>query len=210
MGTLPHGVEQVDNNNPIIMTEMRKWMTMLALLIGMVASAQNAETLYREGKALYDKKDYAKAIVKLRPAAEKGHKKAQYRMGRCYEKGNGVAKDEKQAFKWYSKSAEQGYAKAQYQVGKCYKEGEGTVKDRKKAIHYFTLAAKQDNADAQYQLGKAYLKGKDVPADEAKAKSLLKKAISDEKDGKDILKKIRDDAANDDEDAKKILALLKK
>ena len=134
----------------------------LMLLLSMVAKAQSADALYEEGKDLYDAKKYEQAFKKLLPAAQKGHKKAQYRVGQCYDKGRGVAEDDKQAFFWYSKSAAQQYAKAQYEVGKCYKNGEGTEKDRKKAVTWFTRAANQGNADAQYALGKSYLKGKGV------------------------------------------------
>ena len=185
-------------------------MLMLTLMVSLAIGAQNVDKLYDEGKKLYDAKDYAKAIVKLKAAAEKGHKKAQYRLGFCYDKGKGVEENDNLAFQWYSKSAAQGYAKAQYQLGKCYKDGEGTTKNRAKAIELFTKAANQGNADAQYQLGKAYMKGKGVPQNEAKAKTLLKKAIANEKDGKEILQDIRKDAAAGDEDAKKILLLIKK
>lgn len=185
-------------------------MTMVTVLLSVAASAQSAEALYREGKALYDKKDYTGAITKLKPAAEKGHKKAQYRLGFCYDKGRGVKEDDVQAVKWYAKSAAQNYAKAQYQLGKCYKDGEGVEKNRQKAIELFMKAAKQENADAQYQLGKAYMKGKGVPADEKKAKSLLKKAVNNEKDGEEILMEIRKDASEGDEDAKQILTLIGK
>ncbi len=102
-------------------------------MLSMTAGAQNIETLYTEGKALYDAKDYTAAIVKLRPAAEKGHKKAQYRMGRCYDKGHGVAEDNKEAFKWYSKSADQGFYKAEYQMARSYIKGKGVAVDEKKA-----------------------------------------------------------------------------
>jgi len=189
---------------------MNRLLTIIvALTICAVAGAQSADKLYEEGKALYDAKDYTKAVAKLKPAAEKGHKKAQYRLGLCYDKGRGVAEDDKQAFYWYSKSAAQDYAKAQYQVGKCYKNGEGTEKDRKKAVTYFTRAANKGNADAQYALGKSFMKGKGVAADQSKAKSWLTKAVKNPKDGKEIMEKIRKEAADGDEDAKAILNLLK-
>ena len=183
---------------------------LLALVVCVAASAQNAEKLYKEGKALYDDKKYTAAVPKLKAAAEKGHKKAQYRLGRCYDKGHGVTQNDAQAFQWYSKSAAQEYAKAQYAVGKCYKDGKGVEKDRKKAVAWFSKAAKQDNADAQYALGKSYLKGKGIAADEKKAKSWLTKAVNDPKDGADILAKIRKDVADGDEDAKRILKLIGK
>lgn len=191
------------------MRHLKLLSTLLALMLSAVAMAQSAETLYKEGKALYDAKNYTQAFPKLKAAAEKGHKKAQYRVGLCYDKGRGVKEDDVQAVAWYQKSAAQNYDKAQYQLGKCYKEGEGVPKDRKKAVELFMKAAKQDNADAQYQLGKAYLNGKGIEADAAKAKSWLKKAVSNEKDGAEIRKKIQDDAAEGDEDAKRILQLIK-
>lgn len=154
---------------------MKKLMTIiLALVLSVAAGAQNAKTLYEEGKAFYDAEQYDKAVPKLRAAADKGHRKAQYRLGMCY------------------------------------KEGYSVQKDRKKAVELFMKSAKQDYAKAQFQLAKAYLKGKGVPADQAKAKTWLKKAIGDEKHGKEILDKIRKKAAEGDEDAKTMLALLGK
>lgn len=187
---------------------MRQFLLTMMMALALVCGAQSADKLYAEGKKLYDNKQYAQAVVKLRAAADKGHKKAQYRLGRCYDKGNGVAEDDKQAVLWYGKSAAQGYAKAQYQLGKCYKNGEGVAKDINKAVDLFTKAAKQDNADAQLALGKCYLKGKGVTADKAKARSWLRKAVKNEKDGKQIMQKLRDEAAAGDADAKAILALI--
>lgn len=191
------------------MKHFRLTTILLALMVFTGATAQNAEKLYQEGKTLYDAKNYKQAVAKLQAAADKGHKKAQYRLGVCYDKGRGVAEDDVQAVKWYQKAADQDHKKATYQLGKCYKNGEGVAKDRKKAIKLFTKAAKMGNADAQYQLGLAYLKGKDIEANESKAKSWLKKAVSDEKDGAEIMENIRKKAAEGDEDDKRILQLLK-
>ena len=187
----------------------RIFFVVVTLVVCMTATAQSADKLYQDGKALYDAKNYIAAVPKLKAAADKGHKKAQYRLGRCYDKGHGVEENDALAYKWYSKSAAQEYAKAQYAVGKCYKDGKGVEKDRKKAVEWFTKAAKQDNADGQFALGKSYLKGKGIVADEKKAKSWLTKAVKNPKGGEDILAKLRKDAASGDEDAKKILTLIK-
>ena len=189
---------------------MRTILMILALVVSMAAGAQSAETLYKQGKALYEAKNYKQAFPKLKAAAEKGHKKAQYRLARCYDKGHGTAENEAEAFKWYMKAAAQDHAKSQYQVGKCYKDGKGTAKDRQKAVQYFAKAAKQDNADGQYQLGKAYMKGKGIATDEKKARYWLRKAITNPKDGADILAKVKKDAASGDEDAKRILTMVKR
>ena len=43
----------------------------------------------------------------------------QYNLGVGYYKGEGVAKDQAEAVKWYRKAAEQNLAKAQYSLGVC-------------------------------------------------------------------------------------------
>jgi hypothetical protein len=78
----------------------------------------------------------------LKTAAEKGHKKAQYRLGRCYDKGRGTAENNKLAFQWYSKSASQDYAKAQYALGKSYLKGKGVAADEKKASTWLRKSVK--------------------------------------------------------------------
>ena len=183
--------------------------TLAAILLSTSAIAQGTESLYRQGKSLYDAKNYKQAFPKLKAAAEKGHKKAQYRVGLCYDKGRGVAEDDVQAVAWYRKSADQGFAKAQNQLGKCYKNGEGIAKDEKKAVELFMKAAKQDNADGMYQLAKCYLTGKGVAKDEAKARSWVRKAVRDEDDGESIRAEIQEDAANGKEVDKRLLEMIK-
>ena len=119
-------------------------MMLFALMLSAGTMAQNADALYKEGKALYDAKNYQKAFPKLKAAADKGHKKAQYRVGLCYDKGNGVAENDPVAVSWYQKSARQGYAKAQYQLAKCYLNGEGVAKDEAKAKEWINKAVKDE------------------------------------------------------------------
>lgn len=121
---------------------MRQILFMLMLLMSIVARSQSADALYNEGKKLYDQKKYELAFKKLLPAAQKGHKKAQYRVGRCYDKGHGVTEDNQKAFLWYQKSAVQGHAKSQYQLGKCYLKGKGCTKDPAKAKTWLLKAVK--------------------------------------------------------------------
>ena len=144
---------------------------MLTLSIG--ASAQSADKLYDEGKKLYDQEQYKEAVPKLQAAADKGHKKAQYRLGRCYDKGYGVKENDQKAFELYQKSAKQDYAKAMFQLGKCY------------------------------------MKGKGVTANQEEARKWIKRAISDEKHGDEILKDLRK-AKADGEEATRILTLIGK
>ena len=153
---------------------MRNLFFILLMLLSLTAVAQNADKLYEQGKALYDKEKYDEAVLKLRPAAEQGHKKAQYRMGRLYSKGHGVPKDHTKAVYWYEKAAAQGHAKSMYRLAKCYYKAKGVAEDK------------------------------------AKAKSLLLKAVSDKKNGKDILYDLKKDAKSGDDDAKALLKLIGK
>lgn len=189
--------------------KIKHYLSILLLsLVAITVKAQNADALYQQAKALIDAEEYVQAIPKLQTAANMGHKKAQYWLGHCYDKGDGVDEDDNLAFQWYSKAAAQGHAKSQYQLGQCYRKGEGVAKDYNKAVEWYTKAAKQGNADAQYQLGKCYMKGRGVTADQAKAKSWLSKAIRNPKGGDKIMAKLRADKADGDEDAIAILRML--
>ena len=149
-------------------------LSLLMLVMTIAAVAQSADKLYEEGKRLYDEKKYERAFPLLMKAAEKGHKKAQYRLARCYDKGHGVEEDNKTAFTWYEK------------------------------------AARQEHAKSQYQMARYYLKGKGgVTPDIEKARKMLKKAVKGGKSGKEIEEGLKADAAKGDEEAKKLLELLK-
>ena len=145
-------------------------LTIIALAVCLVAGAQNADKLYKEGKKLYDEKNYTAAFQKLKPAAEKGHKKAQYRLGRCYAKGRGVAENDAVAVQWYSKSAAQGYAKAQYRLGKCYLKGNGVAANQAKARELLSKAVKNGKKGGEIL---AELR-KDAASGDEEAKTILK------------------------------------
>ena len=61
--------------------------------------------------------------------------------GRCYGFGEGVAKDEVEAVKWFRKAADQGYALAQWFLGEYYAEGKGVAKDEVEAYALYNIAA---------------------------------------------------------------------
>ena len=87
----------------------------------------------------------ADKVAEYRKAAEQGDASAQYKLGVCYDSGEGVAKDEMEAVKWWRKAAEQGYAPAQFNLGNSYAQGEGVVKDTVEAYKWFNLASVSRN-----------------------------------------------------------------
>ena len=111
-----------------------------------------------------------------RKAAEQGDAAAQDRLGYRYTMGNGVAKDDKEAVKWYRKAAEQGHAPAQNSLGYCYAIGSGVAKDDKEAARWFRKSAEQGNVHAQNSLGFSYLKGNGVEKNVVEAVKWFRKA----------------------------------
>ncbi len=106
-----------------------------------------------------------KNFESYRVKARFGGADAQRRLGFCYDKGDGVAKDMVEAMKWYRKAAEQGDAKAQCNIGNLYYRGEGVAKDQAQAVTWWRKAAEQGYANAQYILGLVLLGDDDKQAE---------------------------------------------
>ncbi len=100
-----------------------------------------------------------------RAAAAKDDAKAQYFLGRCYAKGDGVALDYAKAAEWYWHAAKSGHASAQYYLGGLYYRGQGVKKDQEEALKWYTKAAEQGDRRAQYCAGRAYAYGLGAPKD---------------------------------------------
>ena len=130
------------------------------------------------------KKPAAKAensLTALQYAAEGGHPIAQWKLGRMYADGNGVAQDDLRAFEYFSRianahaedspSAPQAaiVANAFVALGRYYLDGIPNSKikaDTERAREMFSYAASYfGNADAQYDLARLYLKGIGTPRD---------------------------------------------
>ena len=97
-------------------------------------------------------------------------------LGDCYYSGQGVAKDETEAVKWYRKAAEQNLALAQCNLGFCYLNGHGVSKDKSEAVEWYRKAAEQNHANAQFNLGNSYYNGQGVAKDEVEAVKWYRKA----------------------------------
>jgi TPR repeat protein len=60
---------------------------------------------YNLGVCYYSEQDYEKARLWFEQSAEQGCAKAQFELGRCYEKGKGVIANREKSLYWYTKSA---------------------------------------------------------------------------------------------------------
>ena len=93
----------------------------------------------------------------------------QFRLGESYAKGDGVAKDDSEAVKWYRKAAEQNLDMAQFKLGICYYRGDGVAQNQTEAVKWFRKAAEKGYAEAQCDLGICYSQGDGVEQDQTEA-----------------------------------------
>ncbi len=77
-----------------------------------------------------------------------------FQVGKCYETGDGVDKDEVEAVRWYRMAAEQGSADAMFELSKCYTFGIGVRRNRATAFKWLSKAAERGHSKAMVQLGK--------------------------------------------------------
>ena len=121
------------------------------------------------------------SFIALQYAAEGGHPVAQWKLGRMYASGDGVAQDDMRAFDYFSRIANahaedspsapqaQIVANAFVALGRYYLNGIPNSKvtaDPDRAREMFSYAASYfGNADAQYDLARMYLKAPDASPD---------------------------------------------
>jgi hypothetical protein len=124
----------------------------------------------------------ASSLTALQYAAEGGHPIAQWKLGRMYASGDGVAQDDVRAFEYFSRIANahaedspsapqaQIVANAFVALGRYYLNGIPNSKvkpDPDRAREMFSYAASYfGNADAQYDLARLYLKTADASRDD--------------------------------------------
>jgi len=122
------------------------------------------------------------SLTALQYAAEGGHPIAQWKLGRMYASGDGVAQDDVRAFEYFRRIADahaedspsepqaQIIANAFVALGRYYLNGIPNSKvkaDPDRAREMFSYAASYfGNADAQYDLARLYLKTADASRDD--------------------------------------------
>ena len=109
------------------------------------------------------------SLGQLESLARSGDAQAQFKLGKHYLTGAGVAVNPTNALELFFKAADQGLADAQCQIGVCYFQGLGVTKDYAASISWLHKADAQGNTDAQYNLGLLYENGFGVKQDLAEA-----------------------------------------
>lgn len=140
-------------------------MLMLALCLCVPAfgqSATSSASLSTAKKALKEK-DYATALLILKPLADQGNPEAQANLGLMYELGRGVDIDFVEAFKWYRSAAERGTIWAQTNLGLAYANGRGVEKNDQEATKWYRRAALKGNTLSQKLLVTMYEEKRGTP-----------------------------------------------
>ena len=121
-----------------------------------------------------------RVVLELVTKADQGDPVAQFQLGRCYAKGQGVEKRPCPC----SHLVSQGYSEAQLGPALCYGRGEGVARDDVEACAYLSLAA-LEIPEARKDL--AALEGQLTPDQLAAVRvrvSALSKEIERNKDGR--------------------------
>lgn len=105
------------------------------------------------------------SIKCFQKAADLDHAAAQEQLGRLFYNGEGVPKNDRTAFHWYSMAANQGHARAQNSVANCYRTGLGVERDYAKAVEFYRKAGDGGCMRAYSTLASLYEKGDGVPQD---------------------------------------------
>jgi TPR repeat protein len=125
---------------------MRKFILTGILVLAAVSNIMAASAVFEE----------------TQKSAKGGDVQAQVKLGQMYFRGENVAKDDKNALRWYKAAADKDYPEAQYLVGFMYENGFGVKKDVDIASQYYIAAAAKGNSDAQFALGNIYLAKEDI------------------------------------------------
>jgi len=116
-------------------------------------------------------------LKKLKRAAEQGDVSAQLMIGNILREGKGVAKDEAEAFKWFTYAAnESDNPEAQYNVGLMYLGGNGVERDVEEAYRWLKKSASKGSSDAQLTIGNLLYEGKILDQDTKTAVKLFRLA----------------------------------
>jgi len=128
---------------------MKKILTVL-ILISLSLSANNL----KEAIALYDSKQYKKALPLLQKEVSKGSKEAIYHLGRMYHYGQGIEQNIEKAYSLYEKSALKGHATSQYMIGMHHFDN-----NTLEGVKWYEKAASNGILPAQYSLALNYYTG---------------------------------------------------
>jgi len=120
----------------------------LASHLGNAGSAQQGVELWHQGKR-------AEAVLLWQPLTAQGDQKAMLYLAFAYRTGQGVVRDDQQAFRWYKDAAEAGLPEAQIELSLMYELGIGTEPDPAAAGGWYSMATRGEYCPSELPAGGA-------------------------------------------------------
>jgi Sel1 repeat len=133
-------------------------------------------SLYAKGVERVKAGEPSQAADLFHQACDTADAKACTFLGRMYESGRGVAKDESRAIVLYDKACDAGDAVGCRSLGLMYGNGRGVAKDNVRAVALFGRACDAQDAVGCRSLGFMYENGRGEPKDDVRALALYAKA----------------------------------
>jgi TPR repeat protein len=161
---------------PLTMVRLAAVLLALCVCVAVPAQARSSAEIaaaFDSGVAAYDAGDYQKAF-KIWWELRYEDLAAMRNLGMMLRKGQGTAKDPKQAEEIYLRAADAGLPTAQADLADMYLKGELGPPDMARALPLLEAAAAANHPVAQYQLGQFYETGAPpfVPQDIETARQL--------------------------------------
>lgn len=135
---------------------------LLATLLTLSCASLFAETAppatglnpeFAKAQELIQAKNYTEAYKEFDRLAKTGNAQALYNLGYLTQTGQGTAKDDKKALKYYQDASNKGYSVASYVLAQSYSTGQlGLVKNDKKVREYLEKSSAQGFDDATVEL----------------------------------------------------------
>ncbi|MGO4715460.1 tetratricopeptide repeat protein [Bradyrhizobium sp. 2TAF24] len=139
------------------------------------AAGGSRRALYQLGRAQAANQQMPEAVATYRKAADRGSSSAMVELGVLLATGHGIAKDDDQARRLFSRAAEAGNPRGVVNLAALSKAG-GPQADPVKSRALLAKAAEANSAEAQYQLGLMMADGTGGPQDDVAARGLFEKA----------------------------------
>lgn len=137
--------------------------------------------------------EVTKEIKGLMMQSLQGDLAACYQLGYIYENGEGVAVNEAEAIRWYTKAATNGSPESQFNLAMMMEQGRGCPVNLRKAFYWYEKAANQGDIEAQFNLGVCLTAGKGCDVDIVQAHMWFslaaRKGDADSTSNRDILAK---------------------
>lgn len=158
-----------------------RFLSVVVALLIVVASpavpAQSRAPDFELAEAYFRKGNFASAYLIALPAAHGGDGRAQYMLGLMSYRGlSPVAKDLKEAARWFAIAARGGNADAQFALAQVYVRGDGVPVDKPKAIEWLVRAARSGQTAAIMSLARLLDQGIELPQDRAAATAWVRRA----------------------------------